>query len=601
MDVLPWKEQYGTFPDKIKTIPTPGDVDKELAPPIDAGSKQPAPTPSDRCTQSVPSIDVGSKQPAPAPGDGCTQSVPPIDAGSKHPAPTPGDGCTQSVPSIDVGSKQPAPAHGDGCTQSVPSIDAESKHPAPTPGAGGTTTLNIRDSKTVSTADGGWGWIVTFASLFVSLVVDGVNGVSGIFYKEFLNTFGGSKGKTQTTFSVMFGTLLFLGPLTGVVVRKYGSRRVAICGGLIASSGFFLSTFSPSLDVMILLYGFVGGFGFALLYSNSLVTVGMYFEKRRALATGIAVSGSGVGVLVMAPMIELLLEIYGWKGTIWIMSAFVLNTVVCGALYRPASSRQSILLKLNKSSEDSTITSKKNSINIRRCCGLLDIFELSLLKRPVLLIQICWCFLNMMGYNIPFGYLPVHSVSVGLSSRESALLISIIGISSIVSRVLVGYISDKSCVNTFVLNSVMLLIGALSTSLVPYYTTFASLALYSIVYGATTATFATLMTVNLVKMIGVQFLSATLGIQLFCNGSGSFIGPPIAGVLSEMTGSYNSVFYFGGAVIGLAGFLSLPLICMARRQEEQQMTVEINQRYSTADTISNVSLKSFRSTSDTLP
>ncbi|XP_033728814.1 monocarboxylate transporter 9-like [Pecten maximus] len=398
-------------------------------------------------------------------------------------------------------------------------------------------------STSVQPPDGGWGWVMTFSSFFICMVADGVNGISGIFYLELLSAFGGSKGKTQTIGSVMYGTLHILAPVSGVLMEKYRPRKMAICGGLISSTGLFLSTFSPNLDVMILLYGFVGGFGMALLYPTSLVIVGIYFEKRRALATGIAVSGSGIGALVFAPISEILLETYGWRGTIWLLSAVVLNTVVCGSLYRPIGRQES--------------TAVKSGIMKNKC--LLDVFDFSLLTHPVFLLQIFSCFLYLTGYNIPFSYLPAQGKFVELSSKESALLISIIGISGTISRILIGYISDKRCVNTLVLNSTMLMIGGLATCFVPYYTTFIALSLYSAVYGAVAASFASLMTINLVKLMGLQNLSSTLGIQFLFMGVGSFIGSPIAGVLSETSSSYNNAFYFGGVVMGIAGLIGLPL------------------------------------------
>ena len=45
----------------------------------------------------------------------------------------------------------------------------------------------------------------------------------------------------------------------------------------------------------MLTYGVIGGFGLGLIYLPAVVAVGYYFEKRRALATGISVCGSGVG------------------------------------------------------------------------------------------------------------------------------------------------------------------------------------------------------------------------------------------------------------------------------------------------------------------
>ena len=41
--------------------------------------------------------------------------------------------------------------------------------------------------------------------------------------------------------------------------------------------------------------------------------VGFYFDKKRALATGIAVCGSGIGTFVLAPIINFFVSEYGWK------------------------------------------------------------------------------------------------------------------------------------------------------------------------------------------------------------------------------------------------------------------------------------------------
>jgi len=49
---------------------------------------------------------------------------------------------------------------------------------------------------------------------------------------------------------------------------------------------------------------FTTGVGFGLMYLPSIVMVGYYFDKRRALATGIAVCGSGIGSFVFAPLTE---------------------------------------------------------------------------------------------------------------------------------------------------------------------------------------------------------------------------------------------------------------------------------------------------------
>lgn len=77
------------------------------------------------------------------------------------------------------------------------------------------------------------------------------------------------------------------------------------------------------------------GFGMCLLYLPAVVMVSLYFEKKRAFATGLAVCGSGVGTFLFAPLTYYLLDIYGWKGTLLIQAGLILNCAVLGALYRP--------------------------------------------------------------------------------------------------------------------------------------------------------------------------------------------------------------------------------------------------------------------------
>lgn len=77
------------------------------------------------------------------------------------------------------------------------------------------------------------------------------------------------------------------------------------------------------------------GLGFALCYTPAIIMVGCYFRERRALAYGIGLSGSGIGTFVLAPLVQLLIDLYSWRGALLVLSAFVANLCVCGALLRP--------------------------------------------------------------------------------------------------------------------------------------------------------------------------------------------------------------------------------------------------------------------------
>lgn len=65
------------------------------------------------------------------------------------------------------------------------------------------------------------------------------------------------------------------------------------------------------------------------------MSVTCYFEKKRSFATGIAVCGSGIGTFIFAPLTEALINTYGWRGALLIITAITLNCIIFGALFRP--------------------------------------------------------------------------------------------------------------------------------------------------------------------------------------------------------------------------------------------------------------------------
>jgi len=77
------------------------------------------------------------------------------------------------------------------------------------------------------------------------------------------------------------------------------------------------------------------GLGFGLIYLPAIVSVTCYFEKQRSFATGIAVCGSGLGTFIFAPLTEVLIQTYFWKGALLIITAITLNCIIFGALFRP--------------------------------------------------------------------------------------------------------------------------------------------------------------------------------------------------------------------------------------------------------------------------
>lgn len=207
------------------------------------------------------------------------------------------------------------------------------------PSSGSSSSSSSSDDEEVSVTearppDGGWGWVVVFASFMVNLIADGVTFSFGVFYVHFLEFFGEGKGKTAWIGGIFMAMPLLSGPIASFLTDRYGCRRMTIFGSLLAAAGFVISAFVNNMETLFLTFGIMAGFGLSLCYVAAVVIVAYYFEKKRSLATGISVCGSGIGTFVFAPLTYLLLDEYGWRGTTLIMAGLFLNMAVCGLLFR---------------------------------------------------------------------------------------------------------------------------------------------------------------------------------------------------------------------------------------------------------------------------
>ncbi|XP_060076105.1 monocarboxylate transporter 12-like [Ylistrum balloti] len=183
--------------------------------------------------------------------------------------------------------------------------------------------------------DGGWGWVVVLSSFMIMLISDGFAFSFGVLFTELLEVFQESKSYTSWIASLFYGVPLICGPISSALATKFGCRKVQIVGGVIAFIGVFASSFANSVAMLCVTLGIIAGFGMSVGYVTSIVMVAFYFEKKRALATGLAVCGSGLGTFVFAPLLEYLIEHYTWRGSFLILSGVILNLVVCGTLLRP--------------------------------------------------------------------------------------------------------------------------------------------------------------------------------------------------------------------------------------------------------------------------
>jgi len=182
--------------------------------------------------------------------------------------------------------------------------------------------------------DGGWGWVVVFASFMVNMIADGVTFSFGVIFIEFEKYFEEGKSKTAWIGSLFMAVPLLSGPIASFLTDRYGCQKVTIIGSIIASVGFVISAYADSLFVLFITFGLISGFGLSLCYVAAVVIVAYYFDKKRSLATGLSVCGSGIGTFIFAPLNHVLLSYYGWRGCTLILAGLFLNLCVFGMLMR---------------------------------------------------------------------------------------------------------------------------------------------------------------------------------------------------------------------------------------------------------------------------
>lgn len=196
--------------------------------------------------------------------------------------------------------------------------------------------------------DGGWGWVVVGAA-FISIGFSyAFPKAVTVFFKEIQQIFNTTYSEIAWISSIMLAVMYAGGPISSVLVNKYGSRPVVMAGGLLCCVGMVTASFSTSVTELYLTVGFIGGLGLAFNLQPALTIIGKYFYKKRPVANGLAMAGSPVFLSTLAPFNQFLFNTFGWKGSFLILGGILLNACVAGALMRPIGPKQTTIKPQNK-------------------------------------------------------------------------------------------------------------------------------------------------------------------------------------------------------------------------------------------------------------
>ncbi len=155
-------------------------------------------------------------------------------------------------------------------------------------------------------------WFIAIMGTLLQLVLGTVYAWS-FFQKPIMSDYGWSNVQTMWVFSL---SILFLGlaaALGGIILPKYGPRKLASIGALLYGCGYLMSAYAMHIHSLPLFYigfGAVGGIGLGLGYVTPVATVSKWFHDKKGFITGMVVMGFGLGAFVMSKlMAPLFMEI----------------------------------------------------------------------------------------------------------------------------------------------------------------------------------------------------------------------------------------------------------------------------------------------------
>ena len=127
----------------------------------------------------------------------------------------------------------------------------------------------------------------------------------------------------------------FSGLVSGALVKRFGCRVTTLLGGFLCALSLGLSSLAKSILMLYLTYSVLFGLGTSCVLSASLNIISKYFKKRRSMATGIVTCGQGGGVLILGPLLQTMIDAFGWQTTYRIMAGVVLSLCLSGLTYSP--------------------------------------------------------------------------------------------------------------------------------------------------------------------------------------------------------------------------------------------------------------------------
>jgi MFS family permease len=397
---------------------------------------------------------------------------------------------------------------------------------------------------------GFYGWIIVMVA-FVSMAFwIGIRTSFSVFYVALLEEFHWSRGDSAGVQSLALIIYTVSAPLVGWLIDRFGPRRVVVPGILVLIFGLVMCATIKTLTQFYIFYGIFMGSGITCIGIISYSAIlAHWFQKKRGFASGMAVSGMGIGTFLFVPFTQLSISAVGWRTTFIITAGLTLLIVLplngFFLKHKPEEIDQQVdgsdfgSVHLSSDAEpDGTINSPNDSFH-----HVIHSFSFwSLMAFP---------FLVCIGIYIILVHSVQFMVDQGISKMAAAWVFAMVGIISSVFRIFWGWLSDRwGREKTYTLGVLFACLGVgslivLEAAKVRMFIYF-FLILFGMGWGVTAPMFMA-VAADLFKgrVFGFIYGLVEAGI-----GFGGAFGAWIAGLIFDHTSSYQGAF-----ILAISGML----------------------------------------------
>ena len=417
-----------------------------------------------------------------------------------------------------------------------------------------------------------YGWVivgVSFLTLFFSL---GTRSSFGVFYVAILRDYAWGRAETAGAFSLAMAIHGLFALVTGSLIDRFGPRTLFPLGAILLAMGLAAASRITAIWHLYLFFGVVMAVGInTISYAPNMSRIPKWFVRKRGLASGLVLAGIGVGIMVIAPVIQLIIDTVGWRSAFLILAGIVVGIVVPITALLQRRSPEDVGQFPDGIVPDSgrtyTTAPPEGSTRHTRTSDLSDQWTLRAALRTG---DYWWMTLVFFSTSFSFNMLIVHQaarvVDAGYAPTLAALSVGLVGLLNSFGGVFCGFLSDRVGREIgYTLGASSAIVGVFLFLLVrdpalPWLL-YGFVILFGLGHGATSPTIAA----TAGDLFSGNSLGRIMGTFSTGWGFGGALGPYLGGYFYDQTGSYTIPLILAMASLSL-GILGMWMAAPGRRR-----------------------------------